>query len=86
MDLGEQGAAGDRDDAVVRGAPAELLSDFEPEGLGAFGVIGTDIDVHECPFEGVGDLRAEAVDLVVIALDPHDRGLANPGADDFALL
>ena len=52
-------------------------------GLGAFGVVGAQIDVDEAPFEAVGDLRAEAIDVVVVAVDAHDARAVDGGVQDF---
>ena len=71
VNLGDERAAGHGHDDVVGQAPAELLGDLIADGLRAFGVVGPQIDVHEAPLVLLADLRAEAVDLVVIAGDAH---------------
>ena len=73
VDLGEETPRGDRHDDVVRESPAELLGHLEGERLGALGVVGAEVDVDERPFlVFVDDLGAEAVDLVVGAVDGDD--------------
>ena len=54
--------------------------------LGAFGVVGAQVDVDESPVEPVGDLRAEAVDVVVVAVDADDARAVDGGAEDLGLL
>src|SRR5256885_1624741 len=51
--------------------------------LGAFGVIGTQIHVGETPLEAVGNLRAQTIDLVVVAVDAHDARAIDGGVEDF---
>jgi hypothetical protein len=46
-----------------------LLGDLEALGFAAFGVVGAEVDVDEAPGVFVGDLGAEAVDMVVVAVD-----------------
>ena len=67
-------------------APAELLGDLVAEGLAAFGVIRAHVDVDEGPGVLVGELGAEAVDVVVVAVDGDKRGAVDTGADDLAAL
>ena len=69
VDLADQAAAGHRRDDVLRRAPAELLGDFVAERLGAFRVEGPQVDVDEAPVVAVGDLAAQAVDVVIGSLD-----------------
>ena len=45
--LGQQRAAGDRDDDLGRQPPAQLLGDLVAEGLGALRVERPDVDVDE---------------------------------------
>ena len=75
VDLGQDRAAGGRDDRVLRQPPAELLGDLEAVGLGAFGVVRPQVHVDDRPAVLVGDLGAEAVDVVVVAADAdHGAG------------
>ena len=67
-------------DHVLRQPPAELLDDLEAERLGALGVVGAQVDVGEAPAVLVGDLRAEAVDVVVVAADRHQLRLVDARA------
>src|SRR6185437_464885 len=70
--LGELAAGPDGDDDVVGGLPAELLVGFERQGLGALGVVGADVDVDERPCRALaGELGAQPVDVVVVAVDRH---------------
>jgi hypothetical protein len=64
--------SGHGDDDVFGQPPAKLLGDFVTVGLGAFGVIRAQVDVDESPLEAVGDLGAEAVDMIVVAVDADD--------------
>ena len=80
----EQGAAGHRDDAVVGRFPAQLLGDFKPQRLRSFGIIGTNVHVHESPVESVGNFGAEFIHLVVIAFNPDDGRAIDSRAHDFA--
>src|SRR3990172_6885345 len=51
-------AAGQRNDAVIRGLPAELLAHLEGQRLAALRVVGPHIDVDERPRVLVGQLAA----------------------------
>ena len=73
-DPGEHRPGGDRRDDDVGRPPAERLGDLVGEGLGALGVERPEVDVDEAPAGLVGDLEAQPVDVVVGALDRHDRG------------
>ena len=73
-DLRQDRAAGGGDDGVLRQPPAELLGDLEAVGLGAFGVVRTQVDVDDRPAVLVGDLGAQPVDVVVVAADGDHRG------------
>ena len=86
VNLRQQRAAGHRDDGVAREFPTKLLGDLEAHALRAFGVIGTQVDVHEAPAVFAGDLGAEPVDLVVSAVDADDIRAINERAEHFALL
>ena len=65
VDLADQAAAGHRADDVLRRPPAQLLGDLEADRLRALGVERPQVDVDEAPAVLEGDLRAEAIDLVV---------------------
>ncbi len=84
--FGDERAAGHGHDDVVGQAPAELLGDFEADGLGAFRVVGAQIDVDEAPVVAVGNLRAEAIDVVVVAIDADQRGAVDLGVEDLGRL
>jgi len=61
-----------------------LLGDLIAHRLRAFGVVGAQVHVHEAPVVAVGNLRAQAVDVVVIAIDANqgcavDLGVENLG-------
>ena len=71
LDLGDQRPARHRDDDVVRQTPSQLLGDFVAHRLRAFGVVRTQVDVHESPAMLVGNLRAQTVHVVVAAVDAH---------------
>ena len=86
VDLRQERAAGHGCDGVAGDAPAELLHDFEAHGLAAFSVIGAEVYVDEAPAVFAGDFGAEAVDLIVGAVDADDLGAIDEGAEDFALL
>ena len=86
VDLADQAAAGHRRDDVVGRPPAQVLGDLEADRLGSLGVERPEVDVDEPPAEPEGDLRAEAVDLVVVALDRDHLGAVDRGAQDLALL
>ena len=86
VDLGEERAAGHRDDGVAWEFPAELLGNFEAHALGSFRVVRAEVHIHEAPAIFAGDLRAEAVHLVVGTFDADDLRAVNKRSDDFALL
>ncbi len=89
VDLGELGARGDRDHDLLRQPPAELLADLVGERLGALAVVRPQIDVDEAPALAgrVADqLRAEAVHVVVVALDADQLAAVHAGHHDLALL
>ena len=72
--LRQERAAGARHDHVSGGAPAQLLGDLVAHGLGSLGIVGPEIHVDEGPGVAVGELRAEAVDVVVGPFHrEHDR-------------
>ena len=75
---------GDRRHDVAREAPAELFCDLEAVGLGALGVVGAQVDVGESPLIPIRDLRAQPVDVVVIAAHGDDARTVDRGAGDLA--
>ena len=85
VNLGEQGARSHRHNRVLWNAPAELFDDLEAHALGAFGVVGTHVHIHEGPAVFPGDLRAETVHFIVMPLDADDVGAVDEGVDDFTL-
>ncbi len=85
-DFGNQRAAGHGNDDVVGQAPAELLGDFKADGLRSFGVVGAQIYVDEAPVVAIGDLRAEAIDVVVVAIDAHQRRAVDLGVENLGRL
>ena len=86
VDLGEERAAGHRDDCVAWELPAELLGDFEAHAFGSLRVVGAEVHIHKAPAVFAGDLGAEAVHLIVGAFDADDLCAVNKRADNFALL
>ena len=85
LDLGEQRSARDRHDDMVGGLPSELLGGLEREGLRSLRVVGPHVDVHERPLVQPGELRAQAVDVVVVAVDGNDVAAVDRRGDDLAL-
>src|ERR1700688_253205 len=77
--FGDERAARHGDHDVIRQTPAELFGNFVTVRLGAFGIVGTKIYVHEAPIEAVGDLSAEPIHMVVISVDAHDASAVNRG-------
>ena len=73
-DLREQGPRCDRADDPVGEPPAELLGDLVGERLRALRVVGAEVDVDERPAALLRQLGAEAVDVVVVAVDADERG------------
>ena len=71
-DLANERAAGHWYNDVVGETPAELFGDLVAYGLRAFGVVGAKVYVDEAPRVFVGDLGAEAVDVVVVAVDADE--------------
>src|SRR6202030_3371649 len=72
FDLDDQRAPSHRTDHVIRQAPAQLLGDFEAYRFRSFSVVGSQVYVDEAPVMLVGNLRTEAVDLIVVAGDAYD--------------
>src|SRR5260370_33061187 len=70
-DLADQRAAGHRNDDIVGETPSELLGDLVAYGLRALGVVGAKIYVDQTPVVLVRNQRAEAVDVVVVAVDAN---------------
>ncbi len=71
---------------MLRQPPAKLLGDFKAVGLGPFGVIRAEIDVDDRPAILVGDLGAEAVDIVIVPANADHVGPEDQRAKHFALL
>ncbi len=71
LDLGNQRSASHRNHNIVRQPPAQLFRDLEAHGLRSFRVVGPQVHVHESPTPLFGNLRAQAVHLVVVASDAH---------------
>ena len=69
VELGEQRAGRDRRDGLRRQAPAELLGRLVGQRLRALRVVRPQVHVHERPRPVVGELGAEAIDVVVVAVD-----------------
>ena len=65
--------------------PAELFRDLEAMSLGAFGVIGPQIDVDKSPAVFVADFAAEPIDVIVVAFDGDGFRSVNGRTDDFPL-
>ncbi len=87
VDLGQLRPGGDRDHDLLRQPPAELLGDLVAERLGALGVVGPDVDVHERPAVLLaGDLRGEPVHVVVVAVHGDQRAAVHRGGDDLGPL
>src|SRR5207302_8074573 len=80
--LADERASGHGDDYIVGEAPAELLGDFKSMGFRAFGIVGAEVDVDQAPIKAVGDLRAETIDVVVVAVDAHDARAVDGGVKD----
>jgi len=83
-DFADERSAGHGNDHVIGKSPAELFGDFVAVRFGAFGVVGAEVDVNEAPLEAVGDLRAEAIDVVVVAVDADDAGAVDGSVEDFS--
>ena len=86
VDLADQAAAGHRADDVVGQTPAELLGDLVADRLRALGVVRPQIDVDEAPAVLEGDLRAEAIDVVVVAVDAHEPRAVDLRAENLGRL
>ena len=84
-DLREQRARGDRRDDAIGQLPAELLDRLVGERLGALGVVGAQVDVHERPLVG-GELGAQPVDIVVVSLDRHELRAVDARGQHLGLL
>src|SRR6202030_2153917 len=48
--------------------------------------VGTQIHVDEAPLEAVGNLRAQAIHVIVVAVDAHDARAIDRGVEDFGRL
>ena len=71
-DAREERAAGHRRHHVIRKPPSKLLGDFKAHRLRAFCVVRAKVDVGKSPPVTVGNLRAQPVHVVVIALHRDD--------------
>ena len=71
---------------MLRESPAKLFGNLEAVGLGALRVVGAEVDVGESPAVGVSHLRAQAVDVVVVAAHGDDARTIDAGAGDLAEL
>src|SRR5690242_5839195 len=69
--LADQRTTRHGNDNVVGESPAKLFGNLITYGLRALRVVGTQIDVHEAPCVLVGNLGAEAVYVVIIAVDAN---------------
>ncbi len=78
----DQRAAGHGDDDVVRKTPAELFGDLIADGLRTFGVVGAEVYVDEPPGVLVGNLGAEAIDVIVVAVDADQARAVDKGVED----
>ena len=85
-DLREQRPGRHRADHPVRQLEAQLLGDLEAERLRALRVVGPHVHVHERPVTITGQLRAEAVDVVVAAPHRHELGPVDAGGEHLLLL
>ena len=63
-----------------------MFGDLVSDGLRTFSVIGPQVHVYESPVVLVGNLRAEAIHLVIAAGNSHQLCTENLGDDDFCLL
>ena len=86
VNLGEERTAGHRDDGVARELPAKLLGDLETHAFGSLRVVGSQVHIDETPAVFAGDLGAQAVHLIVGALDADDLCAIDKRANDFASL
>jgi hypothetical protein len=66
--------------------PAELLGDLEGQRLGALGVVRAHVDVDERPVALARQLGAQAVDVVVVAVDRDEVRAVDAGREDLLLL
>src|SRR6266481_2010913 len=80
-DLGDERTAGHRHDDVIRQGPAKLFGDFVAVRFRAFGIVRAQIHVDEAPLKAVGDLRAKAIDVIIVAVDAHDARSVNRGVE-----
>src|SRR5947209_5699312 len=65
VNLADQTAARHRADDVLRRTPAELLGDLVADRLRTLRVERAQVDVDEAPVVAIGDLAAQAIDVVV---------------------
>ena len=80
-DLGQERAGGHRNDHLIGGLPSQLLYGFKGKGLGAFRIVGADVDIHKRPSMFAGNFTAEPVHIVVVAFHFHDGRLVNQVAE-----
>src|SRR5713226_2536885 len=59
-----------------------MLGDFKAVRFRAFGVAGAEIDVDQAPRKAVGNLRAETIHVIVVAVDAHDARSVYRGVQD----
>ena len=84
VNLGQQRTARHRDHRVPGRAPAELFGDLKTHRLGTFRVVRAQVDVDETPTVLARDLRAQAVDLIIRAMDADDVGAVHQRAEHLA--
>ena len=82
-DLGQQRSGSHRDDDLVGCGPIQLFHYLIGQRLGAFGVVRTDVDVHEGPSLLAGDLTAQAVNVIVVSFHLHHIGAIYKIAENF---
>ncbi len=63
-----------------------MLGYLVADGFGAFGVVGAKVDVDEAPGVLVGDEGAEAVYVVVVAVDADEACSVDEGVEDLGWL
>src|SRR5437016_13592320 len=49
----------------------------------AFRIVGAQIDVDEAPLKAVGDLRAQAIHMIVVPVNAHDARAVDGGIENF---
>ena len=89
VDLGQKSAGRHRDHYLLRQPPTKLFGDLVAKRLRPFGVVGPQVDVDESPVgsDGLADqLPAQAVHVVVCAVDCNERSAVNGRGDYLARL